>query len=175
MRKTQVKDRSAEVEPNLDDPDTGSKRALCLVTPLAIALSLAVATAAAAGDTHRRIVPPPTPLDAVCFTTETQTHSGALHIEEIEGEVIDGFGYGNVTAESGESWGYWLTVSGQLDGAILTLTTTTIVEGDEIEEDAQWAFVNGGIITDMGTYLANECMPIIEEFTRRLTQRGLDP
>jgi len=175
MRETQLKDRSADVEANLVDPNAASRRAFCLASPLATALSLAVTTAAAADDTHRRIVLPPKPLGAICVTTETQTHSGALHIEEIEGDVIDGFGYGNVTAESGESWSYWLTVSGQLDGAILTLTKTGIVEGGEFEESVQWAFVNGGIITDMGMYLENECMPIVEEFTRRLRQRGLDP
>ena len=106
----------------------------------------------------------------MCFAMDAPTHTGALLIEEIEGDAIDGFGYGTVHAESGESWGYSLAISGQQDRAILDLTVSTLVEGDEQELQVQWAFVNGGIVTDMGTYLDADCAPIQEEFNDRFTQ-----
>ena len=120
--------------------------------------------------TDLRIEAPSAPLQQSCYWNETGTHGGAVSLEEIEGDAIDGYGYGNVQAQSGESWGYWFSAQGQLDGAFLTLKVTTLVEGSEVIEDKQWAFVEGGIVTHLGTYFETDCLPIEQEFTRRVTQ-----
>ena len=142
----------------------------CSAILFAVLACLAGASQAADSEENRAIAEPPEIVDPMCFAMDAPTHTGALLIEEIEGDAIDGFGYGTVHAESGESWGYSLAVSGQQDRAILDLTVSTLVEGDEQELQVQWAFVNGGIVTDMGTYLDADCAPIQEEFNDRFTQ-----
>lgn len=117
-----------------------------------------------------RIDVPAQPLQHVCYWTETDTHRGAISLEEIEGEAIDGYGYGNVQADSGEGWGYWFSVQGEMDEAVLTLKMTALVEGSEVVEDKQWVFVDGGLVTHLGTYFETDCAPIDAEFTRRVAE-----
>lgn len=116
-----------------------------------------------------RIVAPADPLPRTCFTMDTATHSGAFYIEEIEGEAIDGLGYGNVRAETGESWSYWFSVLGELDGAFLSVNVSTVVEGSATDEAKQWAFVEGGIVTDMGTYAEVDCEQVDRQILSRIT------
>ncbi|MEO0914495.1 MAG: hypothetical protein AAFY59_16175, partial [Pseudomonadota bacterium] len=91
-----------------------------------------------------RIDAPIVPLQPSCFAVDTETHRGAIFLEEIEGDVVDGYRYGNVFAESGETWGYLSGIQGQLEGAVLSVEVRTSVEGSEVVESKQWAFVDGG-------------------------------
>lgn len=124
-------------------------------------------TLASDSDAALRIKAPSAPLQHSCYWNETDTHRGAISLEEIEGEAIDGHGYGNVRAQTGESWGYWFGALGHLDGAFLTIKVTSLVEGSEVVEDEQWAFIEGGIVTPVGTYFETDCLPIEQELLRR--------
>ncbi|MFG5382486.1 hypothetical protein [Yoonia sp. R2-816] len=113
------------------------------------------------------ITAPDRPLPPTCYSTETDTLSAAVLLEEIEGEAIDVSGYGNVTTAEGESWGFLVTFTGVLDGAFLTGTSTVSVDGDQFEELRQWAFADGAIVTEMGTFTASDCDGIEDEFINR--------
>ncbi len=113
------------------------------------------------------ITAPDRPLPPTCYRTETDTLSAAVFLEEIEGEAIDVSGYGNVTTAEGESWGFLVTFTGVLDGAFLTGTSTVSVDGDQFEELRQWAFADGAIVTEMGTFAASDCDGIEDEFINR--------
>ncbi|MDX8354306.1 hypothetical protein [Cognatiyoonia sp. IB215182] len=116
-----------------------------------------------------RITAPAAPLQHSCYRIETETHRGAISLEEIEGEAIDGYAFGNVFAQSGETWGYLSGILGQLDGAFLTVEVQSNVEGADNIENEQWAFIEGGIVTATGTYFDADCGPIDAEYIEWVT------
>lgn len=135
---------------------------------LLVGLPVAAVGQTLMGDADLRIAPPDRPFPMSCYAIETETLNGAILLEEVEGDVIVGYGFGNVVAQSGESWGYLTTLSGQLDGAFLSIDEQTQVEGSNQDERHQWAFVETGLVTDDGLYLAAECGPIDAEYIRRV-------
>ncbi|MEL6682634.1 MAG: hypothetical protein AAFQ09_08305 [Pseudomonadota bacterium] len=135
---------------------------------LALTTLLSTPLRAEAPPTNPVITTPERPMAPTCFRIENDTLSAALYLEEIEGEAISIEGYGNVTTAEGNSWGYWQSFTGSLDGAILTGLSAVVVEGDLVKEEIQWAFVDGGLVTDFGTFFRSDCDGIAEEFTNRV-------
>ena len=136
-----------------------------------LALSFALTAPTAHADGHlgsAMITAPDRPFDKTCFRAEHDTLSAAMVLEEIEGEAIDISGYGDVTTAEGESWGFLIGFTGILDGAVLTGKSSTVVEGTVVEETIQWAFVDGGVVTEMGTFAQATCLGIEEEYINRV-------
>lgn len=118
---------------------------------------------------HPAIAAPERPLLTSCYTIATNSLAAALVLEEIEGEAIDVFGYGDVTTAEGETWGFLIGFSGLLDQAFLSGTSSVTVEGALVETTIQWAFVKDGLVTEMGTFAVADCEGITEEYLDRVT------
>lgn len=137
-------------------------------TALLVALPLASSAQTLETNADLHIKSPNRPLSISCYAIETETHQGAILLEEIEGEAIVSFSFGDVFAQSGESWGYLSAVLGELDGAFLSVKLQIQVEGSNRDESHQWTFIEGGIITNNGTFVHADCGPIDAEYIRRV-------
>lgn len=139
---------------------------ISLVGPAAVALCGTIPPQASADGVHAeiRVEAPERPFAKTCYQSETELHIGAIMLEEIEGEAIDGFSYGTQTTAEGESWGYFAGILAELNGAVLNVRISVSVEGSEVEETEQWVFVNGGIVTHYGVFSEADCAPIEDEY-----------
>jgi hypothetical protein len=107
------------------------------------------------------------PVRELCFTHESATLKAAVGLQTAEG-IVEGFGYGHVSATSGETWGYLQTYEGKAQDKTLTLSESSAVEGQIVTREVMFTLDGGSLVSADITYYSAPCGPIFEEYARRI-------